>query len=275
MTAAATEGLVCVPAGSYVVGTDNPWLPADGEGPARTVEIASFRIAPCAVSVAEFATFVAATGFVTDAERAGWSFVFAGEVDESAKIAGRAAGAPWWLGVRGATWRDALDVSPDHPVVHVSWHDANAYCRWLGARLPTEAEWEAAASGFEPGRTFPWGNELTPGGVHLCNTWQGSFPGEDIGEDGFRGRAPVDAFPPNDFGLFNMVGNVWEWSADTLRGGSTPETCCTPTSAADERVQKGGSYLCHASYCARYRIQARIGSSPDSSTSNTGFRVAG
>jgi len=269
-----TDALVLVPGGRYVIGTDEPWLPADGEGPARAVELKPFRIGPCAVTVAEFGTFVDATGFVTDAEQAGWSFVFASEVDDGALIVGRAAEAPWWLGVEGASWRDALDTNPDHPVVHVSWNDAEAYCRWRGARLPTEAEWEAAASGVVPGRTFPWGEELTPGGTHLCNVWQGSFPREDTGEDGFRGRAPVDAFPPNDFGLYNMVGNVWEWCADALGRTSSPSSCCAPASEGEERVKKGGSYLCHSSYCARYRIQARTGSSPDSSTGNVGFRIA-
>jgi sulfatase modifying factor 1 len=269
-----TDELVLVPGGTYVIGTDRPWIPADGEGPARAARLEPFRIAPCAVSVAEFATFVDATGFVTDAERAGWSFVFASEVDDGAMIAGRAAETPWWLGVEGASWRDALDADPDHPVVHVSWNDAEAYCRWLGARLPTEAEWEVAASGGVPGRTFPWGEELVPNGTHLCNVWQGSFPTDDTGEDGYRGRAPVDAFPPNGLGLFNMIGNVWEWCADALERTSSPSSCCAPASQGEERVKKGGSYLCHASYCARYRIQARTGSSPDSSTGNVGFRIA-
>ena len=270
----ATGELVLIPGGPHVVGTDRPWIGEDGEGPARVVALAPFRIALCAVTVMEFARFVEATGFVTDAERAGWSFVFAGEVGDDATIAGQAAGAPWWLGVEGASWRDALDTDPGHPVVHVSWNDADAYCHWLGARLPTEAEWEVAASGGLPDRPFPWGEELTPNGVHLCNVWQGSFPAEDTGEDGFRGRAPVDSFPPNGFGLYNMVGNVWEWSADSRVRADTSASCCSPTTAADEKVQKGGSYLCHHSYCGRYRIQARSGSSPDSSTGNVGFRIA-
>ncbi len=273
VTAVAIDGLVTVPGGSYVIGTDNPWIPADGEGPRRVVELASFRIAPCAVTVAEFTAFAEDTGFVTDAERAGWSFVFVDEVGDDATIVGHSAGAPWWVGVEGTTWRDALDADPDHPVVHISWNDATAYCRWLGVRLPTEMEWEVAASGGVPGRIFPWGNELMPSGVHMCNVWQGSFPSENTGDDGFRGRAPVNAFLPNDFGLFNMVGNVWEWCADTLGRTGTPSSCCSPAPSG-EKVQKGGSYLCHDSYCARYRIQARIGSSPDSSTGNVGFRIA-
>jgi formylglycine-generating enzyme required for sulfatase activity len=156
----------------------------------------------------------------------------------------------------------------------VSWHDARAYCSWAGGRLPTESEWEAAAAGGEPGRVFPWGDELAPAGEHRCNTWQGTFPSRDSGEDGFRGRAPVDAFAPNDFGLFNTVGNVWEWCADSLEPPAAGPPCCAPAAATVGRVQKGGSYLCHESYCARYRIQARIGSPPDSSTGNVGFRMA-
>ena len=269
-----------VPGGSFVVGTDRPWIPADGEGPSRTVQLAPFRIAHCAVAVETFARFVDATGFVTDAERAGWSFVFAGEVSDEVKVVGQAAGAPWWLGVKGANWRrpdgrhDALEASPDHPVVHVSWNDADAYCRWAGVRLPSEGEWEVAASAGESGRTYPWGEDFTPGGVHQCNVWQGSFPGHDTGEDGFRGRAPVDAFSANGFGLLNVIGNVWEWCADPHRTTGRAASCCAPALTDTGRIQKGGSYLCHHSYCARYRIQARIGSSPDSSTGNAGFRVA-
>jgi formylglycine-generating enzyme len=282
MDAALGADLAALTGGAFVIGTDTPWIPNDGEGPARAVDLSPFRIARRAVDVAAFARFVDATGYVTDAERIGWSFVFAGEVDDGGRVLGRADGAPWWLGIEGASWRrpgdrhDALASAADHPVVHVSWNDACAYCRWGGFRLPTEAEWEYAASAGQPGRPYPWGEELAPGGVHHCNVWQGSFPTRDTGEDGFRGKAPVDAFAPNAFGLFNVIGNVWEWCADVHDAGhDRGSSCCAPTPAGvAARVQKGGSYLCHHSYCARYRVQARIGSSAESSTGNVGFRVA-
>lgn len=272
--------LAAVPGGAFVVGTDAPWIPNDGEGPARSVELAPFRIARRAVDVAAFARFVEATGYVTDAERIGWSFVFAGEVDPRGRVLGRADGAPWWLGVEGASWRrpdGGRDALCDHPVVHVSWNDASAYCRWAGFRLPTEAEWEYAAAAGRAGHPFPWGDALLlEDGVHRCNVWQGSFPAHDTGDDGFRGTAPVEAFAPNAFGLFNMIGNVWEWCADLHDASDARRSpCCAPSPPATAaRVQKGGSYLCHRSYCARYRIQARIGSSAESSTGNVGFRVA-
>jgi formylglycine-generating enzyme len=268
--------LAALPGGAFVVGTDAPWIVNDGEDPARSVELAPFRIARRAVDVASFARFVDATDYVTDAERIGWSFVFAGEVEPRGRVLGRADGAPWWFGVEGASWRTD-DALSDHPVVHVSWNDACAYCRWAEARLPSEAEWEYAAAAGRPGHPFPWGDELVlEDGVHRCNTWQGSFPAHDTGEDGFRGTAPVEAFAPNAFGLFNMIGNVWEWCADLHEANDARGSgCCAPTPpAAAARVQKGGSYLCHQSYCARYRIQARIGSSAESSTGNIGFRVA-
>jgi formylglycine-generating enzyme required for sulfatase activity len=164
----------------------------------------------------------------------------------------------------------------------VSWHDAVAFSAWVGKRLPTEAEWEYAARGGLDQARFPWGDELTPDGEHRCNIWQGQFPTRNTAEDGYRGTAPVDAFPPNDFGLFNVSGNVWEWCADwwstthqaTGSHGTGPQVSPAGPPTGDSRVMRGGSYLCHDSYCTRYRVAARSSNTPDSSGGNLGFRCA-
>ena len=178
------------------------------------------------------------------------------------------AAAPWWREVHEADWahpegpHSGLAGRWDHPVVHVSRHDAAAYAAWRGVRLPTEAEWEHAARGGRRGDPFPWGDELEPGGEHRMNVWQGSFPSEDTAADGWRGTCPVGAFPANGYGLHNTTGNVWEWTAGPW----------SPTDPSG--VSRGGSYLCHASYCRRYRVSARQPQSPDSSAGNLGFRIA-
>ncbi len=275
--------LATVPPGLYRVGDESEWsYPGDGEAPVHDVELASFRIGRQAVTNEQFAAFVASTGWATDAERFGWSFVFGGLLPDEFPPTRGVEGAPWWRQVMGSDWRHPegphSDVAdrPDHPVVHVSWDDAVAYCAWSGTRLPTEAEWEVAARGGLVGQPFPWGDQLEPDGIHRMNVFQGEFPGGDTGDDGYVGTAPVDTFEPNGYGLYNMTGNVWEWCADWLDVGyyaTAPTRAPTGPATGTARVQRGGSYLCHASYCRRYRVSARFGSAPDSSTGNVGFRV--
>jgi formylglycine-generating enzyme required for sulfatase activity len=157
----------------------------------------------------------------------------------------------------------------EHPVVHISWNDALAYCHWAGKRLPSEAEWEFAARGGLRQKIYPWGDELTPNGKHQCNIWQGKFPTFNSGADGHTGTAPVKSFLPNGFGLYNCAGNVWEWCSDWFSPFKrNPES-------GESKIIKGGSYLCHASYCNRYRVAARTANTPDSSSGHTGFRCAG
>ncbi|WP_434091111.1 formylglycine-generating enzyme family protein [Streptomyces flaveus] len=273
---------VALPGGTFRMGgEDADANPGDGEGPVREVTVGPFEIDTRCVTNERFAAFVDATGYRTDAERFGWSYVFAKFVPgELRKVSPRPEGTPWWCGVEGAYWAapegpgSDLDDRGDHPVVHVSWGDALAFCRWEGSRLPTEAEWEYAARGGLDQKRFSWGDELTPGGEHRCNIWQGRFPFRNTAEDGYLGTAPVDAFPPNGFGLFNTSGNVWEWCADWwgTDHGTGPHTDPTGPEQGTARVMRGGSYLCHDSYCNRYRVAARTANSPDSSVGNTGFR---
>ncbi len=223
-------------------------------------------------------------GYVTEAERFGWSFVFGGFLPEDFPATRAVAKAPWWRQVEGADWRhpegpdSSVAERASHPVVHVSWNDAQAYCAWAGARLPTEAEWEYAAGGGLSGKRFPWGDDLEPGGEHRMNVWQGRFPAENSEADGFAGTCPVDEFPPNGYGLFNMTGNVWEWCSDWFHPTfHTREKRTNPHGPkhGEAKVMRGGSYLCHESYCRRYRVAARSANTPDSSTGNLGFRCVG
>ncbi len=279
----AGRQLLELPGGRFLMGTDDPeGFPADGEGPVREVGVGAFRIAAATVTNAEFASFVKETGYVTDAERYGFSYVFGGFLPAGLRAGSpTVAGTPWWHAVGGADWRhpegpgSGFAARQQHPVVHVSWNDAQAYCGWSGTRLPTEAEWEYAARGGLAGRRYPWGDELAPGGREMLNIWQGVFPTANTGRH--RGTAPARAYRPNGFGLYNAVGNVWEWcsdwfSADHHRTGPRAD----PAGPADgtARVMRGGSHLCHDSYCNRYRVAARSSNTPDSSTGNIGFRVA-
>ncbi|XP_077324076.1 formylglycine-generating enzyme [Lithobates pipiens] len=277
-------GMVLLPSGVFTMGTDDPGIPPDGESPARRVHIDSFYMDMYEVSNAEFSRFVESSGHVTEAETFGDSFVFEGLLSEEVKsgIDQAVAAAPWWLPVKGANWRHPegpdSDIADrlDHPVLHVSWNDAVSFCSWAGKRLPTEAEWEYACRGGLENRLFPWGNKLEPKGQHHANVWQGDFPTTNTAEDGYVKTSPVTAFPPNGFGLYNMVGNAWEWTADWWTTQHSADEAHNPKGpiSGKDRVKKSGSYMCHKSYCYRYRCAARSQNTPDSSASNLGFRCA-
>lgn len=237
------------------------------ELPVHEVRLSPFRVDATAVTRDEFAAFVAATGYVTDAERYGSSAVFHLLVEDGADVVGPVAGTPWWVEVRGATWRQGRG---DHPVVHVSWNDAAAYAAWAGKRLPTEAEWECAARGGLDGNRFPWGDEPRDD----CNIFRGDFPHAPTTP---VGTVAAHAGAPNAFGLHNTVGNVWEWCADWFSPtyyAESPSDDPPGPATGTERAMRGGSYLCHDSYCRRYRVAARTGNTPDSSAGNLGFRCA-
>lgn len=280
--ATVTHDTALIPGGVSGVGTNHPLIPEDGEGPFRRTKLRSLRMGTDAVTNRAFAAFINDTGHMTDAERYGWSFVFWSDVPGGAGATQGVAGQDWWRQVHGATWRDihgpgtAPDTwHPDHPVVHVSWNDATAYARWAGGRLPTEAEWEHAARGGQGDVRYPWGDQDPDDSAFLpCNIWQGVFPGHNTARDGWAATAPVHAYAPNAYGLYNMVGNVWEWTAEPFRIRSIKRGArARMDQMRGFKVLKGGSFLCHASYCHRYRIAARIGNSPDTTTAHQGFRV--
>ena len=276
--------MVLLPGGQFLMGTDDrEGYPADGEGPVRKIRLSPFWIDRTAVSNGQFAAFVEATGYQTEAETFGWAFVFAGLLPDDFPPTRAVPQAPWWRQVHGADWRhpegphSTIADRLDHPVVQVSWNDARAYCRWAGKRLPTEAEWEHAARGGLEQQRYPWGDDLTPDGEHRMNVWQGTFPRRNTVEDGYVGTAPVTTFTPNGYGLYNMTGNVWEWCADWFHPGfhvTGPRRNPKGPKSGASRVMRGGSYLCHRSYCYRYRVAARSANTPDSATGNLGFRCA-
>lgn len=274
------ENTAQIPGGVALIGTAKPFLIDDGEGPLRQKKLAQFRIGVTTVTNAEFEHFARATGYVTDAERLGDSLVFQNHLPQGTPPTQAVVAAPWWRLVPGANWRrpagpEGGEPVSDHPVVHVSWNDANAYASWAGGRLPTEAEWEHAARGGRGDVRFPWGDqEPNDTDFQPCNIWQGRFPREDLGLDGFRGTAPARSFEPNGYGLYNMIGNVWEWTSEPFRVRSLRKAAKAANAGkADFKLCKGGSFLCHRSYCYRYRIAARNSSSPTSSTSHIGFRL--
>lgn len=274
---------VDIPAGRCAIGDhQGAGYLADGETPVHKVHLDGFRMGATTVTNAQFALFVQETGYRTTAEQHGVSAVFyAAFQGQRSDILHQVADVPWWLAVKGADWRhpngpgSTITNKADHPVVHVSWHDAQAYCTWAGGRLPTEAEWEYAARGGLQGRTYPWGDELTPEGDWNCNIWQGQFPQENTAEDNYLTTAPAQTYQPNGYGLWQMAGNVWEWCEDwfdpTYYSHSEVQDPHGPETG-DRRVMRGGSYLCHDSYCNRYRVSARNSNTPESTSGNIGFR---
>jgi formylglycine-generating enzyme required for sulfatase activity len=298
--------MIWIPGRTFVMGSDHHY---PEERPAHRVAVDGFWIDPHPVTNREFARFVAETGHVTAAEVPPDPRDYPGLRPEMA-FAGSLVfirpGAPvnvhdvrlWWHYVRNATWfqpqgpASSIEGLDEHPVVHVTFEDAAAYARWAGKTLPTEAEWELAARGGLEAAEFAWGDELHPGGREMANTWQGEFPWQNLRADGYEGTSPVGAFPPNGFGLYDMIGNCWEWTTDWYRPAhdrDEPKACCVPRNPrgpsaesshdADHpftkiprKVLKGGSHLCAANYCRRYRPAARYPEPTDTSTSHVGFR---
>jgi len=282
-------GMRWVPAGVFTMGSDAPWSDPAERQP-RQVQVPGFWIDETEVTNTAFAAFVGATGYVTTSERpVDWELMKK-QVPPGTPKPSAATLAPssavftptegpvdlrdfrqWWQMVPGADWRhpegpsSSLAGRGDWPVVHVSWDDAAAYAAWAGKQLPTEAQWERAARYGHDGEPFMWGNELTPQGVHMANIWQGAFPHGNTAEDGFAGVAAVKQYPPTALGLYDMAGNVWEWTADRYRPDDSP---------TELRIQKGGSHLCHTTTCESYRPSAKMSATPDSALSHTGFRCA-
>lgn len=284
----SADKMIFIKGGSFWMGTDSKeGFSEDKEGPATEVTVADFYMDRFTVTNQDFLEFFLETGYVTEAERYGSSNVFHLLLTED--VLNQSTPLPdteWWYELPGANWRkpegegSSIQDRMDHPVVHVSRNDALAYCRWANKRLPTEAEWEYAARGGLYQKRFPWGDELEKDGKHQANIWQGVFPTVNTEEDGYLGTAPVQSFETNDFGLYQMAGNVWEWCLNP--GGialsefqrTSPEQFLKET--AQERkgryALRGGSFLCHASYCQRYRVAGRNSNTANASTSNMGFR---
>ena len=285
VTKGSTEEMVKLESVCFEMGTETEdGFPADGEGPIREVTLDGFWIDKYPVTNEQFREFAEAASYKTEAELFGWSFVFHNQLPRDRYgelVDDTVAGHEWWCKVNGADWAHPegpdsnVDGRPHHPVTHISWNDALAYTDWAGKRLPTEAEWEAAARGGLEQKIYAWGDELTPDGKHMCNIWQGEFPVKDIAEDGYAGPCPVDAFPANELGLYSVAGNVWEWCQDWFHPSyHVFASALNPVGPASgsSRVMRGGSFLCHQSYCNRYRVAARTSNTPDSSTINLGFR---
>lgn len=300
------SGMIRIPSGTFRMGSDRHY---PEEAPSHRVTVDGFWIDATPVTNAQFRAFVEATGYVTFAEIPPDPKDYPGALPHMLRAGSLMFNPPthavdlrdwsqWWKFQFGATWRkpygsgSSIKGLDDHPVVHVAYRDAEAYAAWAGKALPTEAEWEFAARGGLEDVEFAWGDELTPGGRHMANTWQGNFPHENTREDGFARTSPVRTFPANGYGIHDMIGNVWEWTTDfwsTRHQGDAPKACCVPQNPrggpeADSydprqpeiriprRVLKGGSHLCAPSYCRRYRPAARHAEPVDTSTSHVGFR---
>ncbi len=273
---------VCdIPGGMALIGTNRPYISLDEESPVREQSIEPFHMMRTTVTNDMFATFVKETKYKTDAERIGWSYVFYDQLPESFEETQAPVNSQWWRKVHGAYWNQIAgpkvdyELPDDHPVVHVSWNDAKAFAQWAGGRLPTEAEWEHAARGGLSDVPFPWGErEPNDHDFHPCNIWQGKFPANNQCSDGYAATAPAQSFNPNGYGLYNMCGNVWEWTSGRLKiTGRSKESKQHAKHYKGTKLLKGGSYLCHTSYCFRYRIAARTGNTPDSTTTHQGFRL--
>ncbi|MGF6767860.1 sulfatase modifying factor 1 [Paraburkholderia sp. GAS199] len=300
----APAGMVRIPAGTFLMGSNHHY---PEEAPAHKVRVGGFWMDRHTVTNAEFRRFVDATGHATTAERPANPEDYPGALPDMLAPSSVVFVKPaarvdlrnhynWWTYVRGADWRhprgpaSSIDGLDDHPVVHVTFEDAEAYARWAGKSLPTEAEWEFAARGGLEDAEFVWGAEFTPGGQHMANTWQGEFPWDNQLTDGFEWTAPVGSFAPNGYGLYDMAGNVWELTGDWYQDhGKIVKACCTldnprggsreasadprtPQLPTARKVMKGGSFLCAPNYCRRYRPAARMAQPLDTSTCHVGFR---
>jgi formylglycine-generating enzyme len=302
----AQEGMVYIPGGVFRMGSDQHY---PEEAPVHRVTVDGFWMDQTPVTNREFREFIDATGYVTFAEMTPNAKDYPNASPDMLKAGSLVFTPPkqaadlrywgeWWTYKFGANWRrpsgphSNLRGRQDHPVIHVAYRDVEAYAKWAGKELPTEAEWEFAARGGFDGAEFAWGPELTPGGKHMANTWQGDFPCQNLGSDGFERTSPVTAFPANGYGLYDMIGNVWEWTADWYspkHEADAPKACCIPenprggpeATSYDPRdpkiriprkVLKGGSHLCAPNYCRRYRPAARHAEPIDTSASHVGFR---
>lgn len=278
-----------IPGGTFSMGNSTSGgFPLDREGPVTLVTIRPFYMSETTVTNEQFSVFINETDYQTEAEQLGQSFVFSSLLSVDEKIEGNCCNTEmgWWSDVVGANWKQpegpesTIQDRMNHPVVHVTWNDAVAYCEWVGGRLPVESEWEFAARGGLTEKEYAWGDELTPGGKHQCNIWQGEFPNQNTKEDGYYGVAPVKSYEPNGYGLYQVAGNVWEWCLNPTRipldsFGKYPVTAFYKNSEGyqtSDMAIRGGSFLCHQSYCNRYRVAARNGNSANSASINCGFR---